>query len=84
MDDELDADLRAEAVAEFDHLLKLVSGIHMQQGERDGAGMKCLLRETDHHRGILADGVEHHGPFELGGDLAEDVNALGFQGSQMT
>ena len=53
-------------------------------GKRNLAGMKRLLRQPHHHRGILADGVEHHRPLELGGHFADDVNALGLQGAQMT
>ncbi len=68
-------------VAELDHLLEFVGGIDMQEGEGKGAGVERFLRQTDHHRGVLADGVEHHWPLEFGGDFSYDVNAFGFQGA---
>ncbi len=83
VDDQPDADFRAESVAELDHLLELVSGVDVQQGKRDRAGVKGLLRQTHHHRRILADGIEHHRPLEFGSHFTQDVNALGFQGAQV-
>ena len=35
--------------------------------------------QVQHHRRILADRMQQHGPREIGGDLAEDVDALGFE-----
>ncbi len=32
-----------------------------------------------HHRAVLADGIEHHRLLALGDDLAHDVDALGFK-----
>ena len=44
-----------------------------------GAGIEGLLRQPQHDGGVFADGVEHHRVLELGGDLAEDVDALGLE-----
>ncbi len=77
------ADLRAEAVAELHHFAEFVGGIDVQQRERDRARMERLLRQAHHHRGILADGVEHHRPLEFGGHFAQDMDAFGFQRPQM-
>ena len=55
----------------------------MQQREGDGAGEESLLRQAKHDGGVFADGVEHHRLLELGGDLAEDVDALGLEELQM-
>src|SRR5262249_15150236 len=38
---------------------------------------------VQHHRAVLADGVEHDRPLALSDDLAEDVDALGFELLQM-
>ena len=48
-------------------------------GNGGGAGMKGLPRQVQHHRGILADRIEHHRIAALGGDFADDVDALGFE-----
>ena len=37
-----------------------------------------------HHRGILADGIEHHWVLEPGGDLAHDEDALSLQPLQVS
>ena len=51
----------------------------MQQRERDFAWKERLLGEPDHHRGILADGVQHHRVLEFCRNFAYDLNALGFE-----
>ena len=51
----------------------------MEQRERQAAGVERLHRQAHHHRRVLADRVEHHRVLELGRDLANDVDALGFE-----
>ena len=46
-------------------------------------GIEGLLRQPHHHRGVLADGIQHHRALELRGHFADDVDALGFEGAQM-
>ncbi len=83
MDDEVGADLAGVVVAEADHLRELVAGVDVEEGEGDLAGEEGLLREAQHDGGVLADGVEHDGPGELGDGLAQDGDALGFKGLEM-
>ena len=49
--------------------------------EREGQFLwiEGLAREVQHDRGIIADRIQHDGPLEFRGDLAHDVNALGFE-----
>ncbi len=51
----------------------------MEQRERRLARIEGLEREMQHHRGVLADRVEHHRIAEFGGNLAHDVDALGLE-----
>ena len=54
---------------------------------RSGKGglrrIECLHRQMQHHRRILADGIEHHGMVALRHDLAHDLDAFGLQPLQM-
>ena len=52
-------------------------------GNGGGAGMEGLPRQMQHHRGILADRIEHHRVAALGGDFADDVDAFGFEPLEM-
>ena len=61
------------------HLAEFPLGIDMHQGKRNPARLEGLMRQVQHHGRILADGVQHHRVFELGRDLSNDVDALGFQ-----
>ena len=60
-----------------DHLAELPGGVDMQQREWRPAGMKGLARQMQHHRRILADGIEHHRLVAFGRDLADDVDRFG-------
>jgi len=79
MDDQLGADLFRKTVAKLDHLAKFVSGIDMQQRERQLAGEEGLLGQTHHHRGVFSDRVKHHRLGKLGHHFAKNVDAFGFQ-----
>ena len=83
MHDQRGADLRTEPVPELDHLAKLVCGIDVQQRERNSARVERLLGQPHHDRRILADGVQHYRALKLGHDLAQDVNAFGFEHAQV-
>ena len=80
---QVEALLAAEPIAELDHRPELPGRIDVQQRERQPAGVERLLRQPQHDGGVLADRVEHHRPLELGGDLADDVDALGLEYFQM-
>jgi hypothetical protein len=45
--------------------------------------MERLLRQAQHYGGVLTDRVKHHRSLELGGNFANDVDALGFEYFQM-
>ena len=45
--------------------------------------MERLLRQPKQDRRVLADRVEHHRAFELGDDLADDVDAFRLERPQM-
>ena len=79
VDDEIEPELARRAVAEGDHVAKLPGGVDMQQGERQLAGMKGLARQMQHHRRVLADGIEHHRLGAFGRDLADDVDRFGLE-----
>jgi hypothetical protein len=55
----------------------------VQQRERRLARVEGLHGQVQHHRGVLADRVQHHGVLRLGGDLPDDVDALGLERPQM-
>ena len=74
---------RGNHVAVLDHVAELPTGVHVQQRKRNGRRMKGLLRQTQHHRRVLTNGVKHHWLLELGGHLTHDVDAFGFQQPQV-
>ncbi len=80
IDQELPAELLPDVVLpEFDHLPEFPGGVHVQEREGGLGRVERLLGQPDHDGGILADRVEHDRLLELRDDLAEDVNALGFE-----
>ena len=67
------------AVAEGDHLAELPAGVDVQQRDRRARRMERLQQQVQQHRTVLADGIQHHRVAELGRDLAQDVDAFGFE-----
>ena len=47
------------------------------------AGRERLAGDVEHHDGVLAAREQEAGALHLGGDLAEDVDALGLEGTQL-
>ena len=41
--------------------------------------MKRLAGQVEHHRGVLADRVQHDRPLELGDHFAHDVDGFGLE-----
>ena len=82
-DQQLRAHRAGHRIAEGDHLGEFEARIDMQQRKGNRRGIKGLLRQPQHHRRVLADGVKHHRPLELAGHLAQDVDALRLQQAQM-
>ena len=79
VDDQLAAEFLRAAVAEFDHLAKFPCRVDMQQRERQRRGIERLECQMQQDRAVLADGIQQHGVVGGRDDLAEDVDALGFQ-----
>ena len=48
-------------------------------GNGKRAGPERLLGQAQQHDRVLAAAEEQHGPLELGGDLAHDVDRLGLE-----
>ena len=48
-----------------------------------GTGIKSLLCETKHHTRILADGIEHDGFPEFGGDFPQNMDGFRFEPIEM-
>ena len=63
------------AVAEVEDLGEVVPGVDVHHRERDARRARTPSRQAQHHDGVLAAGEQQHGPLELGGDLADDVDA---------
>ncbi len=78
-DAQFESEFAGPAVAEFDHLVELPPGVDVQQRKRQRGRMERLARQVQHHRGVLADRVEHHRTLALHHGLAEDVDAFGFE-----
>ena len=82
-DDQALAELGGDAVAEAGDLGEVVPRVDMHDRERELAGPKRLLGETQQDDRVLAAGEQQHGTFELGRDLAEDVDRLGLEGLEV-
>jgi hypothetical protein len=72
-----------EPVPEVDHLREVVPRVHVHQRERELAGAERLLGQARQHDRVLAAGEQQDRPLELGGDLAHDVDRLGFERAQV-
>jgi hypothetical protein len=79
VDEEIELELPRHAVAEGDHVAELPGGVDMKQRERQPARMKGLARQMQHHRRVLADGIEHDRLGAFGRDLADDVDRFGLE-----
>ena len=70
-------------VAGLQHLVEVVPGVDVHDRERQPTRGKGLDGQMQHDDRVLATGEQQHGPFELGGHLADDVDGLGLQGAQV-
>jgi hypothetical protein len=66
-------------ITKLDHLPELPCRIHVQKGEGWFGRIEGFESQVSHHRRVLADRVEHHWFFELGGHLADDMDALSLE-----
>ena len=83
MDEQLHTEALRRRVAELDHLAEIPAAGDLEQRERRLRRRKGLQRQVQHHRAVLADGIQHHRPFALRNDFPEDVDALGLQALQV-
>ena len=81
-DNQFDIKLCDTAVAKVNRLREVVARIDMHHRERNPRRPESLLGQTQHHDRVLAAGEQQAGPLELGGDLADDVNALSLEPGQ--
>jgi hypothetical protein len=58
---------------------EVVTGVDVHHREGQLGRGERLDRHPEHDGGVLAAGEQQHRPLELGGDLADDVDGLGFQ-----
>ena len=77
--DQVQAHFLDHPIAEPVHLLEFPAGVHVHHREGQLAGEEGLAGQVQHDRGILADRVQHHRVIELGGHLADDVDAFRLQ-----
>ena len=83
VNDQPRSDVTDEIVAERDHFMELVCRVDVQQRKRNLARVESLLRQPDHHRRVLPDGVKHDGPGGLRNHLAQNVDTFGFEGAEV-
>ena len=83
VNDEIDGQFFRLAIAKDDHLAELPSRINVKQRKRRFTRMEGLERKAQHHGRVLAYRIEHDGALAGGDDLAHDMDALGFELSQM-
>ena len=76
---EVEAVLLCGLVSEADDLVEVVSGVDVEESERDLRRPERLRGEVEDGHGVLAAGEEQHGAFEFGGDLTDDVDRFGFE-----
>ena len=66
-------------VAHRVHGTELPRRVHVQQRKGRRRRMEGLARQVQQHRTVLPGGIQQHRSFRLGDDLAEDLDALGFE-----
>src|ERR687898_542754 len=78
-DDEPHAQLGHPPVAVLEHLGEVVTRVDVHHRERQLGRGERLDGQVQHHRRVLATREQHDRPFELGRDLANDVDRLGLE-----
>jgi hypothetical protein len=78
-DDEPHAELGDAAVPEVEHLVEVVTGVDVDDGEQDRLRPAGLRGEVQEHLRVLPAGEEEGRPLELGDDLPDDVDRLGLE-----
>ena len=83
VDDQLHPGIRGRLVAQRVHRAELPGCVDMEQRKGRARGMEGLARQMQHHRGILADAIQHYRIDRVGDDLAHDMDALRLQRVEM-
>src|SRR5215471_4717302 len=52
-------------------------------GKGNSSRVKGLLGQTNHHRPVFADGIQHDWPGKLRRHLAHDVDVFGLEGAEV-
>ena len=82
-DHEPGSEFFGKGIAVVERLLEIMSGVHMQEQERNFRRPERLRREVGHDDGILATREKQGGVLELGRRLTQDVNGFGFEVVEM-
>jgi hypothetical protein len=82
-DNQAFAEFSRALVAEGDDFVEVVTGIDVHQREREFARAERLLRQAEHHDGILAAGKKQRRISAFSGDFAHDVDRFRFQPVEM-
>ncbi len=72
-----------DPVAELEHLVEVVPGVHVQHRKRQWCRPERACRDVQHHHRVLAAGEQQHRPLERRRDLTEDVYGLGLERTQV-
>src|SRR5262249_2209878 len=75
--------LACRAVTECDHVLELPRRVDVKQREGHGLRKERLAREVEKNGRVLADRIHQNGLPELRGRLTKNMNAFGFEQSEM-
>jgi hypothetical protein len=73
------AELGHAAIAEGDDLREVVARVDVHEREGEARGPEGLLGQAQQDDRVLAAREEEHGPLELCGDLAHDVDGLALE-----
>jgi hypothetical protein len=82
-DDETGAEPFDGFVAERDDLREVVPGVDVHDRERQPRRRERLGRGVRHDDAVLTSRKEQHRPLELGRDLTQEVDRLGFERRQV-
>ena len=83
MDQQFHAAFLRHAVAQLVHGLELPGRIDMEQGKRRRRRVESLACKMQHHGGILAHRIQHHGILCLRDHLTQDMDRFGLKTLQM-
>ena len=83
VDHQVDAELPRHLVAELGHFPELPGRVDMQEREGRFGRIESLHRQMQHHRGILADRIEHDRIGESRRHLPEDVDGFSLEPLKM-